>query len=129
MLPIGGSGSQLTSECHSSPATCLDFSSALMTSTSGCSPPRVEVGCRCSSPKRRPNALCCSWLSSWSRKKITRFAIRASYLLKGLVAQWLGEIDTKDLRADTGRELAHLDRLVAHWLSSLLPQAYARKRP
>jgi hypothetical protein len=37
-------------------------------------------------------------------------------LLKGLVAQRLGEIDTKDLRADAGRELAHLDRLVAHWL-------------
>ena len=91
---------------------------------------RVEVGCRCSSPKRRPNALCCSWLSSWSRKKITRLAISASWISwKVWLPSGLARSTPKISAPMHGRELAHLDRLVAHCLSSLLPQAYARKRP
>src|SRR4029450_11229903 len=81
MLPIGSSGSHETSECHSSPATNLECSSALITRISGCSDSvRIEVGWMCRSPKRRPNALCWSWLSSWSRKKITRLSISASWI-------------------------------------------------
>ena len=37
MLPIGGSTSHETSECHSSPDTNFAFSSACTTSISGCS--------------------------------------------------------------------------------------------
>ena len=45
IIAIGGSGSHETSECHSSPATNLECSSALMTRISGCSDSvRIEVG-------------------------------------------------------------------------------------
>ena len=57
--PMGGSGSHDTSECHSSPATRLEFSSALMTRISGCcSSPLGAAGWTCSLPKRRPKSLC-----------------------------------------------------------------------
>src|SRR4051794_23144473 len=79
MLPSGGSASQDTSECHSSPATCFEFSSAWIVRISGWpSGACGDAGWIANSPNSRPNALCWSWVSVWSRKKITRFSISAS---------------------------------------------------
>src|SRR5437764_4366821 len=79
MLPNGGSASQDTSECHSSPATCFEFSSAWIVRISGWpSGACGEAGWIASSPNSRPNALCWSCVSVWSRKNTTRFSISAS---------------------------------------------------
>ena len=109
-----------TSVCHSSPATCLDFSSALITRISGCSGNAIgALGWVCSGPKRRPNSLCCSIDIFWSRKKITRLSISASCTSWNCwLPSGLAEIDAEDLRADGRGELAHVDRLVGHVVSS-----------
>ena len=107
---------RLTSECHSSPATCLEFSSALMTRTSGCSPLRVEVGMQvqlAEAAAERLVLLVAELLVAEEDHQVRHQ--RVMDFLERLVAQWPGEIDAEDLRADAGRELAHLDRLVSHW--------------
>ena len=78
MLPNGGSTSHETSECHSSPDTNFESPSACTTRISGCSASFGAAGWTCRSPKRRPKALCCGQVSSWSRKKSTRWVIRAA---------------------------------------------------
>ena len=76
--PIGGSGSHDTSECQRSPAMRLEFASAWIGRISGWPSGPGEFGWMCNSPNSRPNALWCSKVSSWSRKKITWCAISAS---------------------------------------------------
>ena len=58
MLAIGGSTSHETSECHRLPATNSTLSSPCTTRISGCSASFGAAGWMCSSPKRRPSALC-----------------------------------------------------------------------
>ena len=69
----------------------------------------------CSSPKRRPKALCWSCVELLVAEEDHQVLHqRVMDLLEGLVAERPGEIDAEDLGADHGRELAHLDGLVAH---------------
>ena len=71
MLPSGGSGSQVRSECQFSPATNLELASAWIATISGWSarPGTPEWIARL--PNLRPKSLCASCDISWSRKKIT----------------------------------------------------------
>src|SRR6185437_2589659 len=56
--PIGGSGSQDTSECQRSPAMRLEFASAWTGRISGWPSGPLVLGWTASSPNSRPNALC-----------------------------------------------------------------------
>ena len=103
--PIGGSGSQDTSECQLSPATRFDDSSAWMIMTSGCPSRPGSLGWKCSVPKRRPNAFCASTEMSWSRKKITPLSISASCTwANSSCVEIVTEVDALDHGADGGCE-------------------------
>src|SRR3954471_17231671 len=80
MLPIGGSGSQETSECQPSPLARGLSLSAWMIISSGCAGSAGAAGWMCNSPNLRPKSRCCSCDRCWSRKKITRFSARARWI-------------------------------------------------
>ena len=58
MEPIGGSGSQDTSECQRSPAMRLELASAWIGNISGWPSGPGVLGWMARSPNSRPNALC-----------------------------------------------------------------------
>ena len=68
-------------------------------------PRRGAAGCMCSSPKRRPNALCWSCVSPWSRKKITWLSISASCTCLKLGSRAGRRDRRRDDGADVRREL------------------------
>ena len=110
MLPIGGSGSQLTSECHSSPATYFDFSSALMISISGwsartASDEGMDVQLAEAAAERLVLLVRQLLVAEEDHQVLHQ---RVMDLLEGLVAERPGKVDAGNLRADAGRKLAHL---------------------
>src|SRR5213076_1311858 len=80
MLPIGGSGSQDTSECQPSPLARGLSLSAWMTISSGWPGSAGAAGWMCNSPNLRPKSRCCSCERCWSRKKMTKFSANARWI-------------------------------------------------